>query len=192
MIDLTFPEPPLSDGVVALRPWTQADLEFVVDACQDPAVSRYSPAIPFPYAEADAISWFVSQEPARRAGQSIDFAIAAAASGAPLGAIGLHNFSPLLVSAETGYWLARSARGQGLASRALVLVARWAFAQLGLARLSLTTDPENVASQRVAERCGFQREGYLRSHMLVLHNGERRDSLVWGLLPGELVQFRRS
>jgi len=72
-------------------------------------------------------------------------------------------------------------------SRAVRLLAAWAFDDLHLARLQLTTDPENRASQRVAERCGFRREGHLRSHMLVLHTGQRRDSFVYGLLPGELL-----
>jgi RimJ/RimL family protein N-acetyltransferase len=83
--------------------------------------------------------------------------------------------------------LARDARGHGYISRAVRVLVRWAFDELGLARLELTTDPENTASQRVAERCGFQKEGYLRSHMLIRHSGQRRDSLVYGLLPGELL-----
>jgi len=54
------------------------------------------------------------------------------------------------------------------------------------ARLTLLTDPANTPSQRVAERCGFQREGQMRSHMVIRQSGERRDALVYGLLPGEL------
>ena len=53
-----------------------------------------------------------------------------------------------------------------------------------LARLELTCGPDNLASQRVAERCGFTREGVLRSH--VPFKGARRDSVVFSLLPGEL------
>ena len=78
-LQLRFPEPPLSDGVVALRPWEPSDLDFVVQACQDPEVSRYSPVIPFPYVEADAAGWFDSQEPTRLAGDALDFAVADAA-----------------------------------------------------------------------------------------------------------------
>jgi RimJ/RimL family protein N-acetyltransferase len=56
---------------------------------------------------------------------------------------------------------------------------------LRLERLEVLIHPENVASQRVAERCGFQREGLLRSHMLKRNSDERRDALVYGLLPDE-------
>ena len=73
---------------------------------------------------------------------------------------------------------------RGLASRAVQLVARWAFDEIGLARLELTCGPDNPGSQGVAVRCGFQLEGRLQSH--IAFKGGRRDSLVYGLLPGEL------
>jgi RimJ/RimL family protein N-acetyltransferase len=51
--------------------------------------------------------------------------------------------------------------------------------------MELITDPDNAASQRVAEKAGFTREGVLRSHLL--HpDGRRRDSVMFSLLPGEL------
>jgi RimJ/RimL family protein N-acetyltransferase len=88
--------------------------------------------------------------------------------------------------AAAGYWLSPAARGRGLATRAVRLLARWAFGELGLARLELTCGPDNEASQQVAERCGFTREGLLRSH--VPFKGGRRDSVLYSLLPGELRQ----
>ena len=55
---------------------------------------------------------------------------------------------------------------------------------MGWRRTRAACGPENLASQRVAERCGFTREGVLRSH--VPFKGGRRDSVVFSLLPGEL------
>jgi RimJ/RimL family protein N-acetyltransferase len=66
------------------------------------------------------------------------------------------------------------------------LVSRWAFRDLGLQRLQLTTDPDNAASQRVAERAGFTREGLLRA-WLPTKDG-RRDSVMFALLPGDLPE----
>ena len=86
--------------------------------------------------------------------------------------------------AAIGYWLASEARDRGAATQAVRLLARWAFAELGLARLELTCGPQNEASQRVAERCGFTREGLLRSH--VPFKGALRESVIYSLLPGEL------
>jgi hypothetical protein len=62
----------------------------------------------------------------------------------------------------------------------------WSWCGLD-AWLELITDPDNVRSQRIAEKVGFRREGVLRSH-LVHSDGPRRDSVMFSLLPGELSE----
>jgi RimJ/RimL family protein N-acetyltransferase len=84
-----------------------------------------------------------------------------------------------------GCWIARDERGRGICTRALRLLARHGLDELGLQRVDLITDPDNVASQRVAEKVGFQREGVLRAH-LRHPDGRVRDSVMFSLLPGEL------
>ncbi|MBA2742159.1 MAG: GNAT family N-acetyltransferase [Actinobacteria bacterium] len=101
------------------------------------------------------------------------------------GAIGLGINGPGY-RGRIGYWVATEARGGGVCTRALRVLSRWALDELALARLELITDPDNLASQRVAVKVGFQREGVLRSHLL--HpDGRLRDSVMFSLLPGELV-----
>jgi RimJ/RimL family protein N-acetyltransferase len=187
MPEVPLPDPPLQRGSVLLRAWTRDDVPAVVAACGDGSIAKWSTVIPFPYAESDALVWLEGQEPMRLSGDGLDLALAHADTGAVLGAIGMHDVSMTLLSAVIGYWLAPEARGHGYMTTAVRLLAGWAFEELGLARLELMTDPQNVASQRVAERCGFKREGHLRSHIRIRHSGERRDSLVYGLLPGELL-----
>ncbi len=70
----------------------------------------------------------------------------------------------------------------------VVTLRRWredGFEELSLQRLELITDPDNRASQRVAEKAGYRREGVLRSHM-DHPDGRRRYSVMFSLLPGEL------
>jgi RimJ/RimL family protein N-acetyltransferase len=86
--------------------------------------------------------------------------------------------------AETGYWVKREARGRGVAPRALELVARWALVERGIARLQLHAEPGNVASQRVAEKAGFVREGLMRSAIEL--KGERRDALLYSRVREDL------
>jgi RimJ/RimL family protein N-acetyltransferase len=81
--------------------------------------------------------------------------------------------------------MAAGSRGRGICTRALRVLSRFGLDELGLQRLELITDPDNVASQRVAEKVGFQREGLLRAH-LRHPDGRIRDSVMYGLLPGEL------
>lgn len=184
---MAFPDPPLRADRVVLRPWRQTDIPAIVAACSDPPIARFIPTIRSPYTEQDASSWLASQKPARLAGQSLEMAIADCDADAVLGAIGAH-ISLDRLTASVGYWLAPEARGQGCATKATAMLCQWLFEALELGRIELTTDPENIPSQRVAERCGFQKEGLMRSHLRHLYTGERRDSLLWSLLPGDLAQ----
>jgi RimJ/RimL family protein N-acetyltransferase len=184
MAELPLPEPPLRSDSLALRTWRSTDMPAVVAACQDPAIVRFAAAVPSPYREADAYAWFASQEPARRAGLRLEMAIVDLKSDDLLGSIALSNVEHAHSRAMVSFWVAPEARGQGAATRALRLLAGWAFDSLRLTRLELFIEPDNTASQRMAERCGFVREGLLRSRWA--SKGRRRDSIVYGLLTGEL------
>ncbi len=101
-----------------------------------------------------------------------------------LGSIGVRFHEE--TAASTGYWIARDARGRGIATEALRLVSGWVLTELGVERLELVTEPANLASQRVAEKAGFQREGLLRRYLHV--KGERRDCVMFSLLREDLAQ----
>jgi RimJ/RimL family protein N-acetyltransferase len=180
---LPLPTPPLGDGVVALRPWREGDIAAQLAAFGDPVFERFSDWAP--RTESDAIRFLADQEVARLRGEQLELALVEPRDAdVLLGGASLNNVSLSQGRAAVGYWLAPEARGRGLATRAVRLLARWAFDGVGVARLELTCGPDNHASQRVAARCGFAREGLLRSH--VPFKGGRRDTVVFGLLPGEL------
>ena len=184
MAKLWFPVPPLAGDVVLLRPWREADMPGLVLAFSDPVMQRFSWRAA-PYTETDARDWFAEQEQARLRGEELNFALAGPHDqDVVLGSVSLHEVRLDQGCAAVGYWLAPEARGRGVATHAVLLLARWAFTELGLARLELTCGPDNEASQHVAERCGFSREGLLRSH--VPFQGARRDSVIYSLLPAEL------
>ena len=152
---LALPDPPLSDGVAALRPWTAADVPALVEACQDPEISRRT-LVPTPYTEADARGYLQRVAAGWQDGARASFAVVDAADhGAPLGAAGLEAIDWDQLAADVGYWLAAPARGRGFATRAVELLAGWAFGTLGLERLELRTIHDNVASHAVARRAGF-------------------------------------
>jgi RimJ/RimL family protein N-acetyltransferase len=174
------PDPPLRDDVVALRPWRLADVPAVTRACQDPEIARWT-IVPTPYSEADARAWLTQvTDPALE--DHLALAMVTSDGGDFVGSMSLFMVKPGV--GEFGYWAAPEVRGRGYTSRALRLLARWAVDELGLLRLQLGTFPGNTASERVAEKAGFSREGVLRSYLD--QRGERRDVLMWSLLPGEL------
>jgi RimJ/RimL family protein N-acetyltransferase len=184
MTELWFPVPPLAGDGVRLRPWTEADVPAIVLAFTDPVMRRFSWRTT-PYTETDARADLAAQERARRRGEALHLALVEPHDpNVVLGGVGLSEVRPDQGCAAIGYWLSPAARGRGAATQAVRLLGRWAFSEPGLARLELTCGPDNEASQRVAERCGFTREGLLRSH--VPFKAGRRDSVIYGVLPGEL------
>lgn len=185
MLELSFPDPLLMDEVVLLRPWEATDVPAKVMEFADPSVQRFSWARATPYTEKDARSFFIYQEEARCRGEELSFAFVEPGNpGVVLGGGSLYEIDREAGRAAVGYWLAPKSRGRGVATHATRLMARWAFDGLGVARLELTCGPDNERSQHVAERCGFVREGVLRSHM-PFKDG-RRDTVIFSLLPHEL------
>jgi RimJ/RimL family protein N-acetyltransferase len=168
----------LRDGDLVLRPWTEDDVDAMVAGCNDPDVARWIPTIPSPYTMQDALAFIRGEV---RPDQQ---ALAIELDGRVVGGIGMglnsHDYR-----ATMGYWIAASDRGQGVCTRALRLLSRHALDDLDVQRVQLITDPDNVASQRVAQKVGFQREGVLRAH-LRHPDGRIRDSVMFSLLPGEL------
>ena len=84
---------------------------------------------------------------------------------------------------ELGYVVAPSARGRGFAGEMLRALTEWAFAELGAMRIYLVINVDNRASERVAARCGYVREGVMRS--LHLKQGTRADAALWSRLPSD-------
>ena len=164
----------LEDDAVVLRPLEEGDAPALASAIgDDPDLDRWT-RIPFPYAEGDAREFIASTDESA-------FGILDRASRELLGGIGARVGEEGIV--ELGYWVKADARGRGVASRAVALLARFAFDQLGAARVQLLTEPDNVASQRVAEKAGFTREGTLRSFLDF--KGRRRDAVMFSLLPSD-------
>jgi RimJ/RimL family protein N-acetyltransferase len=156
---------------VLLRPRHDGDAAWIAEASMD----------------SDIAEFIVSMPPPRRwvSSTDVELVIADGARAEPLGVVSLRFAEGDPGLAAVGYWLRPEARGRGAATVAVQLVARWAFAKCGVQRLDLTTAPENVASQRVAERAGFTREGVLRALQATKSNG-RRDTVMFSLLPADL------
>lgn len=174
----------LRDGDLVLRPWVEDDVPALVAACNDPEIARWIPVIPSPYTEEDARAFIGGESRAVPEYTVPEHSFAMTVDGVLAGAIGM-SINSMNHGGRIGYWVVASLRGEGVCTRALRLLSRYALEELDLQRLDLITDPDNVASQRVAEKVGFTREGVLRAH-LRHPDGRIRDSVMFSLLPGEL------
>lgn len=129
---------------------------------------------------ADALAYLQRQRDRRAEGIGYSFCIATKDADCAVGQIGLWTQNIAEGRATTGYWIAESARGHGYARAALQCLSAWALAFPDIARLELHVEPHNEASWRVAESCGFTREGLLRSWQQV--GPTRRDMYVYSLI----------
>jgi RimJ/RimL family protein N-acetyltransferase len=184
MIPLLLPHPPLADERVVLRPLVEGDVADVVEGCRDPLVQRFT-RVPASYTEDDARAFIGGAADRRAHGVSLELAIAGATDERLEGVIGLVRDRWDIERAEVGYWVAPRARGAGVASRALALLSRWALEEVGFARIDLQASVANPWSLRVAERCGYVREGRLRQ---AWYRGEQREDMVlFSLVDGDLA-----
>jgi RimJ/RimL family protein N-acetyltransferase len=178
--DLVPPEPPLRSDRVLLRLFEPSDAADVAASCRDPDIPRFT-MMPDGLTEASAAEWIRAGLEWWRRGVA-RFAITVPPSDRCVGQIGV-QFDPEARRAEAFYWLDRRARGQGVATEALDLVTRWALAEHKVRRVQLVTLLDNVASQRVAQRCGFTREGVLRAWEPV--KDRQPDVVMWSRVAGD-------
>ena len=164
-------------GGLQLRPWRPADAPAVLAALGDPATARWNPAPGV--LDLDAARLWVARRADWSGGDHASVAIAEPADGTLLGSVSVHRIYD--GDASIGYWTVAAARGRGVATRAVLAMTDWSFRQLGLHRIDLCHAAPNVASCRVAQRCGYQLEGVLReSHRY--GDGIRYDEHLHGRL----------
>jgi len=163
--------PPLADdavhdGTLALRP-ARRDDAAQLEECEDELTARWGfTGEPKSAAEVQAaaaraqLDWLV--------GAMAFFAMVDLATGRVAGSVQLRKAGPPHVGG-VGYVVHPAFRGRGYATRALRLLAPWAFDVAGFARLELGAKVDNVASVRVAENAGWEPDGIRRGR---LRNGD--------------------
>jgi RimJ/RimL family protein N-acetyltransferase len=179
---MPLPTPSLHTARLDLRPIADADADALFALHSNSFVLRYwdSP----PWTERSRAERFIAAcRQIADEGTGARLALARASDKAFLGWCGLTSWNPEYRSASLGYCLDEAAWGHGYATEAARALLQWAFETLDLNRVQAETDTRNLASARVLEKIGFQREGTLREDCVV--NGEVSDSWVFGLLRRE-------
>ncbi|WP_372467356.1 GNAT family N-acetyltransferase [Microbacterium maritypicum] len=158
---------------------TEADIDAITEACQDPEIARWT-TVPSPYNREDA-EHFVRLV----AGSWADGSEAVwgmYAGDELVGMIGLHGIATHVTggAAELGYWVTPAARGKGHLAEAARAVIDWGFTELGLVRIRWQAVAGNVPSARAARALGFRYEG-LQRQALTSPRG-RDDGWIAGML----------
>jgi RimJ/RimL family protein N-acetyltransferase len=144
--------------VVQLRAPVSDDAAWIAESAADPEIPRWT-RMPSPYTKDDAFAWIALAESMGREGNAYHLLIASAADGALQGAVGLELHESPPRHGEIGYWVAAPARGRGVATRAVMMLAGWGLGAVALPLLEIHVLPANAASHRVARKAGFSRAG---------------------------------
>jgi ribosomal-protein-serine acetyltransferase len=149
-----------------------------------PEVSRWLPWCHAAYSRDEAARWVTSRPAAWANGTEYSFAIVDGSGRRFLGGCGLNQINLQHRFANLGYWVRSSAAGQGIASAATLLVARFGFVELGLVRVEIVVDVDNTVSRRVAQKVKAAREGIERQRLVT--GGHVSDAVMFSLLPEDL------
>ena len=164
---------------VTLRPAAPRDAEILRQWRAEPTVRRFQPLNELPTAQlrADVASQRMA-DLYRGRGEKFQWIVQI--DGEPAGWITLvvsnweHGLS------EVGYALSSSFQSQGLMTEALQILLDDLFHNTLLDRVEARCALENIGSQRVLEKNGFQREGLLRGYFRL--RGRRIDNYLYALL----------
>jgi ribosomal-protein-alanine N-acetyltransferase len=157
-----------------LRAWRTDDEEVLAELADNRVIwLNLRDLFPHPYTLADArarIAAKKDEQPAK------NFAIELA--GELVGSIAIGPYSDVhRRTGEVGYWVGEPYWGRGIATEAIRAIVPYAFATFGLVRVEAGVYASNIASMRVLEKAGFEREGVLRKS--VTKNGALLDSVLY-------------
>jgi ribosomal-protein-serine acetyltransferase len=176
----------LSDGVVTLRPLERADRDAMYAAVRE-SIAEVGAWLPWchpAYAASETaafiettLGWWTNQS-------QFPFGVFDAMAGTFIGGTGVNHISQQNRYANIGYWVRTGRARQGLAPRALLLAARYAFQTLGMKRVEIAAHPDNLASRRVAEKAGATFEGVMRNRIYM--RGRPYPAALYSLVPEDL------
>ena len=178
--------PALSDGRLRLVPLPDARPDAFAEATRAAAgsVTEWLTAAFVPTEPDDVAAFVALWEREAAQGTGMGYAVERLADGRVVGFGFLNHVLARHRFCNLGYWVRPDAEGQGVATAVTRMLAHVGFVQLGLARIEIVMDPENVASRRVAEKAGARFEGRLRNRL----SSDRgvRDGLMFSLVPADL------
>ena len=174
--------PNLQTERLLLRGLTPCDLDFVHQHFADPEIAFYLHDEE-PIAtreEARAIINFYTDPGVKSYNRWV---IVNKLENKPIGTCGFHKWQKRHSRVEVGYDLDKLYWNQGFMTEALIEVLKFGFRNMGVNRIEAFVHPDNLASIKILQKLGFQKEGQLREYYF--HGGEFYDSLLFSLLRKE-------
>jgi ribosomal-protein-alanine N-acetyltransferase len=159
--------PTLYFGDITLRRSEIKDIIPIYEACQDPIIPRFT-TVPSPYLMSHADD-FIRELAPRSFEEKTEllFSIVKGKGDEEIfcGLISFHTVDLNNHATELGYWLAKEARGKGIAKTAVNLISEYGVETMGFRRIEALVDVENLASRALLSSSGYEEEGILRNRV---------------------------
>ena len=141
---------------ILIRPFQHSDANQFVEAVLESlqTVGIYMPWAIASYSIDNALTWFDACAIARDASSAYEFGIFSHSDGQLLGGCGLNQINRRHNFCNLGYWVRESAQRQGVATKAIKLLADFAFGELKFTRLEIIIAEANISSERAAQKSG--------------------------------------
>ena len=167
----------LQTARLRLRPFRADDVAPIASYSTGPDFARFMPLPPQTLESAGEFVGRVVAEGQRDAKSDWHFALQLGETVRPIGAVRIGTREAEHRQGDVGYALHPDHWGKGYTTEALVSLLTFGFEHLSFERIWAVADVDNIASWRVMEKAGMQREGILRHHRLI--RGAWRDSVLY-------------
>ena len=188
-----MPRPSIESERVTLQRFTRRDATTLDEAIRESLtdLNQWLPWARMDYTSSDTTAFIRESTQAWKEERAWDYSIRVNADlKRHVGNISFWTVSKLGKIAEIGYWVRSGETRQGICTEAVGLLLDEVFDSLGYHKIVLRIAVGNDASDRVAEKLGFTREGVLREELLI--RGNWVDHSLWSLLDREYRASRRS
>ncbi len=180
MLEFNFtPFPIIETERLILDRLAETDVKEVFELRSDPETMKYIPRpLVTNYEEALEHIRMIDEKIENNTG--INWAIRFKDNPKLLGIIGFYRMQPENYRAEIGYMLSPHFHGKGIVPEAVKSLLQYGFEDLKFHSIEAVIDPENYASEKVLQKCGFVKEAHLKESEF--WEGKFLDKVIYSLL----------
>ena len=180
MLTINFsPFPILETERLILRRVLPSDVKEMFELRSNPETMKYIPR-PLVTNYDEALAHIKMMEDKIETNEGITWAITLKGDDKMLGVIGHYRIKPEHYRAEVGYMILPEYHGKGITTEAVQCVVDYGFNTMQLHSIEGVIDPENEASQRVLQKCGFVKEAHFKENEF--YDGKFIDAVVYSKL----------
>lgn len=180
MLTINFsPFPILETERLILRRVLPSDVKEMFELRSNPETMKYIPR-PLLTNHEEALAHIQMMEDKIETNEGINWAITLKGDDKMLGVIGHYRIKPEHYRAEVGYMILPEYHGKGITTEAVQCVVDYGFNTMQLHSIEGVIDPENEASERVLQKCGFVKEAHFKENEYF--DGKFIDAVVYSKL----------